>query len=67
MIPFKYKIECQCGKCDKELITGYGGWRNVFNSINHGVLRSVPYPYFGFLMERVVYIVRQHIKFAKKG
>jgi hypothetical protein len=54
MIPLKYKIECRCGQCNKELITGYGGFRNVINSIKHGVLRSVPYPYFGFLIQRVV-------------
>ncbi len=49
---FKYKIECQCGKCNKELITGYGDWHNVVNSIKSGDLRSVPYPYFGFLTKR---------------
>jgi hypothetical protein len=54
MIPFKYKIECQCGECNKELITGYGDLRNVYNSIKNGVLRSVPYPYFGFLTKRAV-------------
>ena len=51
-IPWKYKIICQCGEKPEHTITGYGDLRNIYNSIISKSLRSVPYPYFGFLTQR---------------
>jgi hypothetical protein len=60
---FRYKIECQCGECNKELIIGYGEWYNVVNSIKSGSLHSIPYPYFGFLAGK---IYNKFLKWYKK-
>jgi hypothetical protein len=56
-IPWKYKVVCGCGCGDT--ITGYGDLRNIYNSIRDKSLRSIPYPYFGFLFRYVLGLIKK--------